>query len=91
MTTEHRIASEADDRPEPAAALNDCSDGNRRTQRMCHKAASVIETNTAVVPQKMRVAHIIRQRGLYPSFGSKALTTTFSPAQRALQSLATHR
>jgi len=63
MTTEHRTRSEGDDRARPGAVVNASSAGNRRTQRKCHKAASVIDRNSAVVPQKMRVAHMIRQGG----------------------------
>jgi hypothetical protein len=32
--------------------------GNRLTQRKCHKAARDMDRNSAVVAQKVRVAHI---------------------------------
>jgi hypothetical protein len=44
-------------------------------QRKCHKGASVIDRNSAVVPQTMRVAHMIREGGSKVRFGYKARIT----------------
>jgi hypothetical protein len=53
MTTEHRTRSEVDGRVSNV--------GKRRTQRKCQHAASVKDRNSAVVAQKMSVAHMICQ------------------------------
>jgi hypothetical protein len=63
MTTEHRTRSEGDDSADPVVAIDASSAGNLPTQRKWHKAASVMDTNTAVVPQKMKVAHMIGHGG----------------------------
>lgn len=63
MTTEQRTCSKGHDGSGAVGVGNVSSAGNRRTQRKCHKAASVIVRNSEIVPQKMRVTHIIRQGG----------------------------
>ena len=49
MTTEHRTRSEGGARAGPGTVVNASSAGKRRSQRKCHKAASVIDRNSAVV------------------------------------------
>ena len=68
MTTEHRTRSEGDDRAGPVEVANASSAGNRRTQRKCHKAARVIDRHSAVVPQKIRITHMVRQGRIIAAF-----------------------
>ena len=49
----------AADSADAVAGVNVSNAGNCRTQRKCQSAANVMATNSAAVPLKIRVAHMV--------------------------------
>ena len=58
MTTEQRIGPPTG-AGFPPAAVNASMAGNLRTHRKCHNAARAIPTNSAAVPLKIKLIHIV--------------------------------
>jgi hypothetical protein len=61
MITEHRTGLEGDTPAGAVAVLNASNVGNLCTQPKRHKADSVMYKNAAIVTQKIRIAHMVRQ------------------------------